>query len=152
MLPHAAHARQVVLELGELDLELPLGAGCMLGEDVEDQLGAVDDPGGEGVLERTLLHGVELVVDDEYLRGRLTVDTLQLLQLPLADVRARIGMHAMLHELADGIDARSPRELAQLRELVLGVGPLRQHGDREPALGLHARERIGLALRHQRKV
>ena len=44
VLPHAAHARQVVLELRELDLELALGADGVLGEDVEDQLRAVDDP------------------------------------------------------------------------------------------------------------
>ena len=37
-----AHARQVVLELRELDLELPLGAHGVLGEDVEDQLRPVD--------------------------------------------------------------------------------------------------------------
>src|SRR5205823_10216939 len=42
VLPHAAHAREVVLELCELDLQLPLGGGCMLGEDVEDQLRPVD--------------------------------------------------------------------------------------------------------------
>ena len=30
MLPHAPHARQVVLELGQLDLELPLGADGVL--------------------------------------------------------------------------------------------------------------------------
>ena len=43
VLPHAAHAREVVLELRELDLELPLRAARVLREDVEDQLGAVDD-------------------------------------------------------------------------------------------------------------
>ena len=43
VLPHAPHARQVVLELRELDLQLALGADGVLGEDVEDQLGAVDD-------------------------------------------------------------------------------------------------------------
>jgi len=44
VLPHPAHPRQVVLELGELDLELPLSRDGVLREDVEDQLGAVDDP------------------------------------------------------------------------------------------------------------
>ena len=53
------------IELRELDLELPLGADRVLGEDVEDQLGPVDDPGRERILERTLLGRVELVVDDE---------------------------------------------------------------------------------------
>ena len=52
VLPHAPHPRQVVLELRELDLELPLGADGVLGEDVEDQLRPVDDTGRERVLER----------------------------------------------------------------------------------------------------
>jgi len=43
VLPQAAHPREVVLELGQLDLELALGARRVLGEDVEDQLRPVDD-------------------------------------------------------------------------------------------------------------
>ncbi len=45
VLPQSAHAGKVVFELRELDLELSLGADGMLGEDVEDQLRAVDHPG-----------------------------------------------------------------------------------------------------------
>jgi hypothetical protein len=55
VLPHAPHARQVVLELRQLDLELALGRDGVLREDVEDELRAVDDARGEGVLERPLL-------------------------------------------------------------------------------------------------
>ena len=64
VLPHATHARQVVLELGELDLELSLGARRVLGEDVEDQLRPVDDACGQGILERALLRRLELAVDE----------------------------------------------------------------------------------------
>ena len=62
-----AHARQVVLELCQLDLELSLGGHGMLGEDVEDQLRPVDDARLEGVLEEALLRRVELVVDEQAL-------------------------------------------------------------------------------------
>ena len=71
MLPLPAHARQVVLELRELDLELPLGADGVLGEDVEDQLRPVDDARLERVLEVALLRRLELVVDDQRLRAEL---------------------------------------------------------------------------------
>jgi hypothetical protein len=74
---------------------------------------------------------------------------LELGELPLADVRPRIGTLPLLDELRDGLDTRSPRELAELRELVLGVGSLRQHREHEAALGLRARKRIGLAGRHR---
>ena len=80
--------------------------------------------------------GLELVVDEQHLRPGLGVGRLQLLELALADVRARVGMHAVLHELAHRLDARGARELAHLGELVVGVRPLREHGDDEPALGL----------------
>jgi hypothetical protein len=39
----ADHARQEVAQLGELDLQLAVGGGGVLGEDVEDEGGAVDD-------------------------------------------------------------------------------------------------------------
>ena len=149
MLPHAAHAGQVVLELRQLDLELALGAPGVLGEDVEDELRAVDDTGRQRVLERALLRRVELVVDEQHLRVGLLVLRLQLLELALAHVAAGIRMLPLLHEVADRLDARRASELAQLGELVLGVGALGQHREEVPALGLDARGRVGLTRRHE---
>ena len=60
--PQPAHAGEVVLQLGELDLELALGAVGVGGEDVEDDRGAVDDRHAEGLLEVALLARGELVV------------------------------------------------------------------------------------------
>ena len=91
VLPHPAHPRQVVLELRELDLELPLGAHGVLGEDVEDELRAVDHARLECILKGALLCGAQLVVDDEHLRFRVAVGLFELLELPFADDRARIG-------------------------------------------------------------
>ena len=88
VLPHPAHARQVVLELRELDLELALGADGVLREDVEDQLRPVDDARLERVLEVALLRRLELVVDDQRLRAEPRERLLQLLDLALADVGA----------------------------------------------------------------
>ena len=96
-----------------------------------------------------LLDGVELVVDEQDVCARLLERRLQLRQLALADVRSRIGALPLLDELADRLDPGGPRQLAQLAELVLGVGPLRQHREHEAALGLRARVRIGLAGRHR---
>jgi hypothetical protein len=49
--PHASHAREVVLELGEFDLELALGAHGVQREDVEDELRPVEDADVERLLE-----------------------------------------------------------------------------------------------------
>ena len=63
-------------------------------------------------------------------------DLLQLVELPLADVRARVGKPPVLDDLADRLDAGRPRELLELGELVGAVGSGREHGDEEPTLGL----------------
>jgi hypothetical protein len=57
MRPEAAHARHVVLELGELDLQLALGRPRVHGEDVEDHRGAVEHRDGELLLQIALLAG-----------------------------------------------------------------------------------------------
>ncbi len=150
MLPQPAHARQVVLELRELDLELAVGAACVLREDVEDQLCPVDDARLQGVLERPLLRWAELLVDEEHLRARPGVRVLQLTELALAHERARVGMRAMLDDLRHGRDTGGARELAQLGELLLAVDALREHSDDEPALRLRPGRRIGLAYGHDR--
>ena len=148
MLPHAAHAREVVLELRELDLELALGRDGVLREDVEDELGPVDDAGLELVLEQPLLRRRQLVVDEQHLGLRAAVLLLQLVELPLADVAAGIGLRAVLDDACDGLDARRPGELLELPELVVGIDGLAEHGEDEPALGLEARRRIGLSFCH----
>ncbi len=136
VLPHAAHAGQVVVELRELDLELPLGGHRVLGEDVEDQLRPVDHARVEGVLEEALLRRVELVVDDQALGLELLEALLDLLELPLADVRALRGTGAVLHRPADGDHAGRARELLDLGELLGGIDALGEHCEDEPALRL----------------
>ena len=49
--PEPAHPREVVLELGELDLQLALGRVRVVGEDVEDDRGSVDHRHAERLLE-----------------------------------------------------------------------------------------------------
>ena len=128
MLPHASHARQVVLELRELDLELPLGGDRVLREDVEDQLGPVDDSRLELVLQQALLRRRELVVDEQHLRASVSVRLLQLLELPLAHVRAWIGMRPMLDEPGHGLHAGGAGKLLELGELAVGIDALLEHG------------------------
>ena len=136
VLPHAAHAGQVVVELRELDLELPLGGHGVLGEDVEDQLRAVDHAGVERVLEEALLRRIELVVDDQALGFELLEPLLDLLELALADVGALRRAGAMLHRPADRDHSGRPRELLDLGELLGGIDALGQHCEDEPALRL----------------
>jgi hypothetical protein len=148
VLPHAPHARQVVLQLSQLDLQLALCTHGVLGEDVENQLRAVDDTRLEHVLERTLLHRAELAVDEQHVGARFGIDLLQLGELALADVAAGIRARPVLGQRRDRLDARGARKLLQLGQLLLRDGALGQHSEDEPALGLGARRRIGLVCRH----
>jgi hypothetical protein len=61
-------------------------------------------------------------------------------------------MRAMLDESRDRLDAGGPRELLELRQLVVRVHALCKDGDHEPTLGLEARRRIGLSDRHWRSL
>ena len=150
MLPHAAHPGKVVLELCQLDLELAFGARRVLGEDVEDELGAVDHAQLELVLETALLARVEVVVDDEGFGVRAGDRLLQLDELPLPHVGARIRRGPALQELPDGLDARGAQKLPHLGELVLFVNALGQHGDEEAALRLGPGRGIRLVVGHTR--
>ena len=60
--PQPAHPREVVLQLGQLDLQLALGAARVGGEDVEDHRRAVHDRQADGLLEVALLARRQLVV------------------------------------------------------------------------------------------
>ena len=138
MLPHAAHAREVVLELRELHLQLALGRDGVLREDVEDQLRPVDDARRQRVLERPLLRRVRA-------RRRraapprevLAVRVLQLVELALADVasadRAARGAGRPAPTGATPAVRASSRSSASSS---VAVDALREHGEQEPALGL----------------
>ena len=106
----------------------------------------------ELVLEQALLRRRQLVVDDEHLGARVVVGLLQLVQLALADVRARIRARPVLDEARDGLHTRGARKLFELRELVVGIDTLREHGQDEPALGLEARRGIRLTGRHRQSL
>jgi hypothetical protein len=61
-------------------------------------------------------------------------------------------MRPVLDKPRHGLDARGPRELLELRELVVRIHSLRENGEDEPTLGLEARRRIGLSDRHWRSL
>ena len=145
-----AHAREVVLELRELDLELPLGAPRVLREDVEDQLGAVDDAGLERVLEGALLRRAELVVDEEHLGRRVA-------RTPAFSSRAcpcptKVRGSGRARCWTTSPTGRHPAVRASSRSSAsssVAVDALREDADEEPALRLRPGCGIGLARSHR---
>ena len=94
--PEAPHPRQVVLELGQLDLQLALGRVGVVGEDVEDDRGAVDHRHAQGGLEIALLPGRKLVVAGDQVRVAGGDLLLHLGQLAAAEVAVGVGLGALL--------------------------------------------------------
>ena len=120
--PQPRQARQLVLELRQLDLEAALVGLRVQREDVEDQPAAVDDLDLEELLEGALLGRRQLVVGDEHVEPGLALGRHELLGLALADVPVRVDMAAVLPFGADDVGAGRRGEVGELGERVLG-GP-----------------------------
>ena len=92
--PQPAHAREVVLQLRELDLEVALRGLGVVGEDVEDHRGAVDHGRAERLLEVALLARQQLVVARHQVGVRFRDRSLELHQLALAEVAVGVGLRS----------------------------------------------------------
>ena len=62
MAPQPTHPCEVVLQLRQLHLQLALGAGRVVGEDVEDDRRPVDHRQAQRLFEVALLAGTQLIV------------------------------------------------------------------------------------------
>ena len=130
--PQAPHSREVVLELGQLHLELALGAVGVVGEDVEDHGRPVDHRHAQTLLEVALLARDELVVAHDEVRVRAGDLGLDLGELPAAEIAVGIRPGANLDDLADVRDSGGAQELLELREgiAVAGRGGQDAHAQR----------------------
>ena len=116
--PQSAHACKVVLELGELDLELALGASGVRREDVEYHRRAVHHGEPDGSLQVALLASGELVVACDQVRVELQCGGLRLGDLAGPEVGVRVWLLAVLHQLADDADPRRAQQLGELGEVI----------------------------------
>ena len=132
--PQSAHAREVVLELRQLDLELSLCAVRVVGEDVEDHRGAIDHRHAERRLEVPLLARHELVVAGDQVGVAADDFRLQLGQLAAPQVAVGVRAGADLDKIAGGRDAGGAQELLELGKGFIVGRRSGQGPDRERAL------------------
>ncbi len=122
VLPHPQQAGQQVLVLGQLHLEAALPGPGPLGEDVQNQGGAVQHPHLQRLGQVALLRGGEGVVKDDHIRPQGLDQLLHLGHLALPDEGAGVG--AVLG-LGDHPQRLAPRRLQQggqlLHALLVGV-------------------------------
>ena len=94
----AAQALRLVPQLREFDLRLALGALGVLGEDVEDQRGAVDDLHLRPVLQVAQLAGRKLAVADDGVGAGGGDGVVQLVDLAASDEGRGVRLLASLDE------------------------------------------------------
>jgi hypothetical protein len=118
--PMAGEAREQILELGQLDLELPLPRSGALGENIQNEPGPINHLSTKGGFEISLLGTGQVIVEDDEIHA-LLADRPDLLDLPRTDQGAGIGQEPLLE---DAKGRRSPcrdRQLSQLLQGILGV-------------------------------
>ena len=122
----------------------------MLGKDVEDELCSIDDAELQLILESALLARCELVVDSDGLGSSSSSSSLELDELPFADVGARIRCWSTLNQHFRWLNARGAKERGEFVELhfCVHIGCHDRHN--EAALGPGARCGIRLMLGHPR--
>ena len=117
----AAESLLEVLQLGQLDLGLALGALGVLGEDVEDQCGPVDHLDLDPILQVAQLRGRELAVTDHRVGTGGDHHLAQLLDLAAPDVRGRVGSGAALDQALEHLGAGGLGEQLELGHRILRV-------------------------------
>ena len=118
----AAEPGNQVVQLGELDLRLALLGPGVLGEDVQDQRGPVDDLDPQPLLQVAQLAGGQLAVTDDGVRAGGLDDLDQLLDLAGADVGRAVRVAAALHQRVEHDRPGRLGEPGQLGHRRLGVG------------------------------
>ncbi len=91
-------SRQPVVELGQLDLQLSLPGSRTAGEDIQDELGSVDDFAVEDALDVALLGRGKVVVEDHGVGPVPIQQSLQEIQLPFADQIRRVIAGPLLQQ------------------------------------------------------
>src|SRR5205814_10454834 len=115
----AHQPRQQVLELRQLDLQLAVGALRASSKYIKYQLRPIEDLQGRRLGNMTRLQRRQVAVEDEQVRAQRHRADEDVLQLALADQRARVGIAAALQDGIEDFDAGGARELGKFRERCL---------------------------------
>jgi len=113
--PEPCQPGQKVLELGQFDLEFALARASALGEDVQDQRGAVQDLAVEGLFQVAALGGAQLVIEDDRIDVRFAAVRREFLGLAFADVGCGARGGHLLEAIPDHL---APGTGGQLRKLI----------------------------------
>ena len=117
----SCEAWELVFELREFDLELAFAGAGMAGEDVEDELRAVDDAAGEFCFKVAQLRRGEIVVEEDEVRIGGGDDAFDLFELTASDKCCRIGSWTALNQGCGNLGTGGAGELFELAERCVEV-------------------------------
>src|SRR6266568_2651971 len=102
-----------MLELGQFDLQLAFSRAGALGENIEDERGAIENLAIEHLLQVAALGWRKLIVENHRINVRAPAVLSELIGLALADERAGARRRHLLYPIADHF---SPGGVGQFRE------------------------------------
>lgn len=114
--PFPGQTREKVLELSVLDLQLAFARACPLGEDIEDELGSIDNAGIELGFDVTELRGAELIVENDKIRLAGFDSSGEFFEFAFADEMGSVGHVANLCVDIDDLRPGAGGERAKLFE------------------------------------
>jgi hypothetical protein len=114
--PHQAGRK--VAQLGQFDFELALVGACALGEDVEDQRGAVQHPALARFLDIAFLDRAQWAADQHEVRAVHIHRLGEFLDLSLANEIPRVGAVTGRREHGHDLGTRRERQLVEFIESV----------------------------------
>ena len=138
-----AQPGQHVLQLRQFHLQLAFPGARMFRENVEDELGAVDHPGVDQLLDVALLRSGEVVIEQKQIGGDRSGGARDLFQLAASDQGGRIGTVAVLQKFADDLGARADRQRAQFGQRLFGAELGDVRGFRRQLCGGSVASRLG---------
>src|SRR3954468_18324195 len=121
MRPHAGQARQEILELRQLDLQLCFVAARAGREDVENDFGAIHDAHAQTLLELDALHRRQTLIEQQERRAGRRQLVLQRFDLALAEVKVGSRRIDALDRAADDFSPGGIRQPFQLVEMLIDM-------------------------------
>ena len=122
----ARKARQLVLQLRELHLQVALTGAGVSGKDVQNELRAIDDAHGQQVVQVARLRRREVVVEQDQVGTGGGHHGFHLLNLARADQRADLRARSPLGQRGGNVCARGNGKLLELGKRCLKVQVCRE--------------------------
>jgi hypothetical protein len=116
-----AKAREEVVELRELDLRLSLSRLGVLGKNIEDYRGAINDFDFDGILERAALARGEFSVGNHSVSTNGHDNFVEFLDFSAPEIGSRVGMRFSLKHTVKDNCTRGLAQCGEFLHRVLGV-------------------------------